>query len=152
MLIGFTALIDREEIKNYIPHRAPFLFVDKVVEIEKGSRILAHRTFGPEEEFFKGHFPGNPIVPGVLIVEALAQTGGVLVYYSFTEELEAEGLTGAYLAGLEKVRFRQVVKPGDLITMDVSIQRKRSRIIRFSAEAFVNDSKAAEAEIIVSLY
>ncbi len=145
-------MIEREEIKNYIPHREPFLFVDKVIELEKGSRIVAQRTFGPEEEFFKGHFPGNPIVPGVLIVEALAQTGGVLVYYSFTEELEAQGLTGAYLAGLEKVRFRSVVKPGDLIKMDVSIQRKRSRIIRFRAEAYVDDTLAAEAEIIVSLY
>jgi 3-hydroxyacyl-[acyl-carrier-protein] dehydratase len=145
-------LIEREEIKNYIPHRDPFLFVDKVIELEKGSRIVAHRTFEPQEEFFKGHFPGNPIVPGVIIVEALAQAGGVLVYYSFTEELEADGLTGAYLAGLEKVRFRRVVKPGDLIKLDVSIQRKRSRLIRFKATAFVDDAKAAEAEIIVSLY
>jgi len=145
-------LIEREEIKNYIPHRDPFLFVDKVIELEKGSRIVAHRTFEPQEEFFKGHFPGNPIVPGVIIVEALAQAGGVLVYYSFTEELEADGLTGAYLAGLEKVRFRQIVKPGDLIKLDVSIQRKRSRLIRFKATAFVDDTKAAEAEIIVSLY
>lgn len=145
-------MIEREEIKNYIPHRDPFLFVDRVIELEKGSRIVAERTFGPEEEFFKGHFPGNPIVPGVIIVEALAQAGGVLVYASFTEELEAQGLTGAYLAGLEKVRFRQVVKPGDLIKLDVSVQRKRSRIIRFKAVAYVGDSKAAEAEIIVSLY
>lgn len=145
-------MIKREEIKNYLPHREPFLFVDRVIELKKGSRIVAQRTFEPEEEFFKGHFPGNPIVPGVIIVEALAQAGGVLVYYSFTEELEAKGLTGAYLAGLENVRFRQVVKPGDLIKLDVSIQRKRSRIIRFKAGAYVNDSKAAEAEIIVSLY
>ena len=145
-------MIEREEIKNYIPHRDPFLFVDRVIELEKGSRIVAHRTFGPEEEFFKGHFPGNPIVPGVIIVEALAQAGGVLIYYSFTEELKAQGLTGAYLAGLENVRFRQVVKPGDLIKLDVTIQRKRSRIIKFKAVAFVDDSKAAEAEIIVSLY
>lgn len=146
------ALMEREEIKNLIPHREPFLFVDQVVEIEKGSNIVALRTFGPEEEFFKGHFPGNPIVPGVLIVEAMAQAGGVLVYSSFTEELERDGLTGAYLAGLEGVRFRSVVKPGDLIRMEVSIERKRSRIIRFNAEAFVGEAKAAEAQIIVSLY
>lgn len=144
--------MDREEIKSLIPHREPFLFVDSIIEIEKGSRIVAERTFGPEEEFFKGHFPGNPIVPGVLIVEAMAQVGGVLVYASFKEELDEQGLTGAYLAGLEGVRFRSVVKPGDLIRMEVSIERKRSRIIRFKAEAFVEDSKAAEADIIVSLY
>lgn len=145
-------MIDREEIKSYIPHRDPFLFVDRVIEIEKGSRILAVRSFGTEEEFFKGHFPGNPIVPGVLIVEALAQAGGILIYASFTDELEAQGHTGAYLAGLENVRFRQVVKPGDLIKLDVRIERRRSRLFRFRAEAFVDDSKAAEAEILVSLY
>ena len=145
-------MIDREEIKSYIPHRDPFLFVDRVIEIEKGSRVLAVRSFGPEEEFFKGHFPENPIVPGVIIIEALAQAGGILIYASFTEELEAQGLTGAYLAGLEKVRFRRVVKPGDLIKLDVRIVRRRSRLIRFKAEAFVDDSKAAEAEILVSLY
>lgn len=145
-------MIDREEIESYIPHRDPFLFVDRVLEMEKGSRILAERSFEPQQEFFKGHFPGNPIVPGVIIVEALAQAGGILIYASFTEELEEQGLTGAYLAGLEKVRFRQVVKPGDLIKLDVRIVRRRSRLIRFKAEAFVDDSKAAEAEILVSLY
>ena len=145
-------MIDREEIKSYIPHRDPFLFVDRVIEIEKGSRILAVRSFGPEEEFFKGHFPENPIVPGIIIIEALAQAGGILIYASFAEELEAQGLTGAYLAGLGNVRFRQVVKPGDLIELDVRIKRRRSRLFRFKAEAFVDGSKAAEAEILVSLY
>ncbi len=145
-------MIDREVIKSYIPHRDPFLFVDEVLELETGSRILAVKRFGPEEDFFRGHFPGNPIVPGVIIVEALAQTGGVLIYASFTEELESKGHTGAYLAGLENVRFRKAVLPDDVVKMDVRIVKKRSRIFMFKGEAYVDGAKAAEADIMVSLY
>ena len=145
-------MIDREGIKGLIPHRDPFLFVDRVVELESGSRIVAIKTFGPEEHFFRGHFPGNPIVPGVILIEAMAQTGGVLVYSSFTEEIKAAGQSGAYLAGLEKVKFRKVVYPNDEVKMDVRITKKRSRLIKFECEAWVGDSKVTEAEITVSLY
>ncbi len=145
-------LIDRESIKGHIPHRDPFLFVDEVLELEPGARIVAVRRFRPEEEFFKGHFPGSPIVPGVIIVEAMAQAGGVLYNASFTEERISKGQTGAYLAGLEKVRFRRAVYPNDLLKMDVRIQKMRSKIIIFSGEASVEGSKVAEAEIMVSLY
>ena len=145
-------LIDREGIKKLIPHREPFLFVDEVLELEYGSRILASKKFGPEEWFFKGHFPGSPIVPGVIIVEALAQAGGVLYNASFTEERESKGQTGAYLAGLEKVRFRKAVYPEDIIKLNVRIIKKRSKIIIFTGEASVGPSIVAEAEIMVSLY
>jgi beta-hydroxyacyl-ACP dehydratase FabZ len=145
-------LIDRESIKNHIPHREPFLFVDEVLEIEHGSRIVAVRKFRPEEEFFKGHFPGSPIVPGVIIVEAMAQAGGVLYNASYTEERISKGQTGAYLAGLEKVRFRKAVYPNDILRMDVRIRKMRSKIIIFAGEASVGDSMVAEAEIMVSLY
>jgi 3-hydroxyacyl-[acyl-carrier-protein] dehydratase len=147
-----TILIDRESIKNYIPHREPFLLLDEILELEQGLRILAVKKFSPGEEFFKGHFPGNPIVPGVMIVEALAQAGGVLYNASFIEELKARGQSGAYLAGLEKVRFRKAVYPDDLVKLDVRILKKRSKIIIFAGEASVGDSKVAEAEIMVSLY
>lgn len=149
---GLKILIDRESIKGHIPHRDPFLFVDEVLELEPGARIVAVRRFRPEEEFFKGHFPGSPIVPGVIIVEAMAQAGGVLYNASFTEERISKGQTGAYLAGLEKVRFRRAVYPNDLLKMDVRIQKMRSKIIIFSGEASVEGSKVAEAEIMVSLY
>src|SRR5512145_2045147 len=96
---SLKVLIDKEAIKSHIPHREPFLLVDAVLELESGSRIVAVKKFSPEEEFFKGHFPGSPIVPGVLIVEALAQAGGILYNASFTEERVAKGQTGAYLAG-----------------------------------------------------
>ncbi|MEQ9620081.1 MAG: 3-hydroxyacyl-ACP dehydratase FabZ [Deltaproteobacteria bacterium] len=145
-------MIDTETIKGYIPHRDPFLFVDRVLEVETGSRILAEKRFGPEEDFFRGHFPGNPIVPGVIIVEALAQTGGVLIYASFTDELSEKGHTGAYLAGLERVRFRKAVLPDDIVRMEVRMKKKRSRVFIFEGEASVGESKVAEAEIMVSLY
>jgi 3-hydroxyacyl-[acyl-carrier-protein] dehydratase len=145
-------LIDRESIKVHIPHRDPFLFVDEVLELERGARIVAVRKFRPEEEFFRGHFPGSPIVPGVIILEAMAQAGGVLYNASFTEERISKGQTGAYLAGLEKVRFRKAVYPNDLLKMDVRIQKMRSKIIIFTGEASVEGSKVAEAEIMVSLY
>ena len=150
--IGLKILIDREGIKKLIPHREPFLFVDEVLELEYGSRIIAAKKFGPEEGFFKGHFPGSPIVPGVIIVEALAQAGGVLYNASFTEERESKGQTGAYLAGLEKVRFRKAVYPNDTIKLDVRIMKRRSKIIIFRGEASVGPSIVAEAEIMVSLY
>jgi len=145
-------LMDKEVIKGYLPHRDPFLFVDGVLELDKGSRILAVKRFSEDEYFFKGHFPGNPIVPGVILVEAMAQVGGVLVYSSFTEELKSRGQTGAYLAGLENVRFRKAVIPNDLVKMDVRIEKKRSRVIIFEGEARVDDAKVAEAQIMVSLY
>lgn len=149
---SLNILIDRESIKAHIPHRDPFLFVDEVLELERGARIVAVRRFRPEEEFFRGHFPGSPIVPGVIIVEAMAQAGGVLYNASFTEERISKGQTGAYLAGIEKVRFRKAVYPNDLLKMDVRIQKMRSKIIIFAGEASVEGSKVAEAEIMVSLY
>ncbi len=126
--------------------------MDRVIELESGARIVATKIFGPEEDFFRGHFPGNPIVPGVIIIEAMAQTGGVLVYSSFTEEIKAAGQSGAYLAGLEKVKFRKVVYPNDELKMDVRIAKRRSKLIKFECEAWVGDSKVTEAEITVSLY
>ncbi|MXW21799.1 MAG: 3-hydroxyacyl-ACP dehydratase FabZ, partial [Candidatus Dadabacteria bacterium] len=102
-----------DEIKELLPHREPFLFVDSVLEIEKGKRISAEKLFSPEEFFFRGHFPGNPIVPGVIITEAMAQAGGVLFNYSFREELKKEGFENAYLMGLDHCRFRAPVVPGD---------------------------------------
>ncbi len=149
---SLNILIDRESLKTHIPHRDPFLFVDEVLELERGARIVAVRKFRPDEEFFKGHFPGSPIVPGVIIVEAMAQAGGVLYNASFTEERISKGQTGAYLAGIEKVRFRKAVYPNDLLKMDVRILKMRSKIIIFAGEASVGDSKVAEAEIMVSLY
>ena len=147
-----SLLFDLDDIRNSIPHRDPFLFVDGVLELDHGKSIAAVKKFGPEQDFFKGHFPGNPVVPGVIIVEALAQASGVLVFTSFTEEMKEKGVNGAYLASLDKVRFRKVVVPDDEIRLESRIERKRANIIIFKAEASVEGEKAAEAEIMVSLY
>lgn len=143
--------LDKEQIKRLLPHREPFLFVDSVLEIEKGKRLLADKLFGPEEFFFRGHFPGNPIVPGVIITEAMAQAGGVLFNYSFGDELEKEGYSNAYLIGLDRCRFRTPVVPGDRVIFNVELSKRRSRIIFFSAKATANGKKVAEAEISASL-
>lgn len=144
-------VLSKEEIKIFIPHREPFLFVDEVIELDKGKRILAKRTFSNDEFFFQGHFPGNPIVPGVIIVESLAQAGGVLVNSSYKEELEEQGFKNAYLIGLEKCRFRKPVFPNDTLDLLVELTRRRSRLLFFKGQALVNGSKVAEAEISASL-
>ncbi|HSE83786.1 MAG TPA: 3-hydroxyacyl-ACP dehydratase FabZ [Thermodesulfobacteriota bacterium] len=142
-------MMDSEEVKALLPHREPFLFIDRVIELQPGVRIVAVRKFHPGEGFFRGHFPGNPIVPGVIIVEALAQAGGILVYSSYTEELK--GKTPA-LVGLENVRFKKPVLPGDEVSLDVQISRGRSRIWKLKGEAFVGEAKVAEAEILASVF
>ena len=140
-----------DEIKELIPHREPFLFVGSVLEIEKGKKITAERLFSPEDFFFRGHFPGNPVVPGVIITEAMAQAGGVLFNYSFRDELQKEGFSNAYLMGLDRCRFRNPVVPGDRVLLEVELVRRRSRIIFFSAKASVAGKKVAEAEISACL-
>lgn len=143
--------LEVEEIKELIPHREPFLFVDSVLEIEKGKRITAEKLFSPEEFFFRGHFPGNPIVPGVIITEAIAQAGGVLFNYSFKDELKKEGFENAYLMGLDRCRFRAPVVPGDRVVLEVELVRRRSRIIFFSGKASVGGKEVAKAEISACL-
>ncbi len=140
-----------DEIKDLIPHREPFLFVDSVLEIEEGKKITAEKLFTPEEFFLRGHFPGNPIVPGVIITEAMAQVGGVLFNYSFRDEMEKEGFDNAYLMGLDRCRFRTPVVPGDRVLFEVEIVRRRARVMFFSARASVDGKEVAKAEISACL-
>ncbi len=142
-------LMNREEIEKFIPHRKPFLFVDRVLEIELGTRILALKRFGPDEGFFRGHFPGNPIVPGVIIIESLAQAGAILVYASHQEELKGKQPA---LVGLENVRFRKPVLPSDEVKLHVQILKKRTQMWRMKGEAFIGETKVSEAEILASLF
>ena len=143
--------MDKEEIKGYIPHRDPFLFVDKVLEFEPYLRIVAIKTFPADQDFFKGHFPGHPVVPGVILTEALAQAAGVLIGASFMKDENADNLEGCYLMGLDKVKFRKVVNPDDEIKLEVDILKLRSKIVTFKASAFVLDSKVAEAEFMAGV-
>jgi 3-hydroxyacyl-[acyl-carrier-protein] dehydratase len=142
-------LMDREEIKKLIPHREPFLFVDSVLEMEPGTRIVASKRFEPDEGFFKGHFPGVPIVPGVIIIESLAQAGAILLYASQPEELKGKQPA---LVGLENVRFRRPVLPANEVRLQVQILKKRTQMWRMKGEAFVGETKVSEAEILASLF
>ncbi len=144
--------MNKEEIKTYIPHREPFLFVDEVLEFEPYKRICAVKTFPATEEFFKGHFPGHPVVPGVILTEALAQAAAVLLGASVAKNENAEDIVGCYLMGLDKVKFRKVVNPDDEIKLEVDVLKLRSKIVTFKASAYVDESKAAEAEFMATFY
>ena len=144
--------MDKEEIKSYIPHRDPFLFVDEVVEFEPYKKIVALKTFPKEQDFFRGHFPGHPVVPGVVLTEAMAQAAGVLVSASFVKDESAENMEGCYLMGLDKVKFRKVVNPEDQIQLHAEVVKLRSKIVTFKASAYVDESKVAEAEFMATFY
>ncbi len=144
--------MDKEEIKSYIPHRDPFLFVDEVIEFEPYKKIVAVKTFPKDQDFFRGHFPGHPVVPGVVLTEAMAQAAGVLVSASFVKDENAENMEGCYLMGLDNVKFRKVVNPEDQIQLHAEVVKLRSKIVTFKASAYVDESKVAEAEFMATFY
>ena len=131
------------EIRGLIPHRYPFLLVDKIEELEPGERAVGIKNVTQNEPFFQGHFPDYPVMPGVLIVEAMAQVGAVAVMVNeeYRDKL-------ALFAGIDGVRFRRQVVPGDVLRMEVHIERLKGRIGRGRGEATVNGEKACEAELM----
>jgi 3-hydroxyacyl-[acyl-carrier-protein] dehydratase len=133
-------MIDIKEIQSILPHRYPFLLVDRVLEIEPNVRITAIKNVTMNEQFFVGHFPGNPVMPGVLIIEAMAQTAGILAYKS--------GIQGrhVYFLTIEKAKFRKPVTPGDQLRFEVKVVHSRGSVWKFSGEAYIGDKLAAEAE------
>lgn len=138
-----------EEIHKLLPHRYPFSFVDRIVEYVPGVRAVGIKNVTVNEPYFQGHFPGRPIMPGVLIVEAMAQVGGVVL----TQMPEAEGEGGLFLfAGIDKVRFRRQVVPGDQLVMTVELLYiKRRRFGKMQARAEVDGQLATEGELMFSL-
>ncbi len=137
-----------KELLVILPHRFPFLLVDRVLEVELGKRVVAIKNVTVNEPFFQGHFPGHPIMPGVLLVEAMAQAGGILVYKTDPERM---GKLLVYLTGLDKVKFRRPVVPGDQVRLEVAVDKRRGPIWRFGGQALVGGALAAEAEITMSL-
>jgi 3-hydroxyacyl-[acyl-carrier-protein] dehydratase len=144
-------IYNKEEIEQFIPHRDPFLFVDSVIELEPEVRIMASKRFGKELDFFRGHFPENPIVPGVILLEALAQAGGILFASSYPEKIREKGRFNVYLMGVENVKFRKPVLPGDNVKLEVKLLKNRLRGLKFSGEAFVGKNKVAEAQILAAI-
>lgn len=137
-------IIDINKIRSILPHRYPLLLVDRIEAIEKGKSIQGIKNVTINEEFFLGHFPDHPIMPGVLIIEAMAQVAGILVYYSF-DELEDKL---PIFTSIDKAKFRTPVQPGDQLKIHVKIVRLRKRISKVKAEAFVDGEIAAEAQLM----
>lgn len=140
---GAVGPVDIRRILTLLPHRYPMLLVDRVESMVKDTSIHAVKAVTMNEPFFQGHFPGNPVMPGVLIIEALAQTGAVLMSKSL--EVDTEGKT-IFFMSVDNARFRNPVRPGDVIRMEVEVLRARSSIFKFKGVAKVGDKVAAEAE------
>ena len=133
--------MDIAEIQRYLPHRYPFLLVDKIVEIEPGKRVVGIKNVTINEPFFAGHFPGGPIMPAVLIIEAMAQVGGVMLL-SMVEEPEEKLV---YFMGIDKAKFRKPVVPGDCIRFELEMTKLRAKTCKMKGKAYVDDGLVAEA-------
>jgi beta-hydroxyacyl-ACP dehydratase FabZ len=140
-------IIDITEIMKLLPHRYPFILVDRVVELVEGDKIIALKNVTIDEPFFAGHFPGAPIMPGVLIIEAMAQAGGILFAVSQPEEKRGGPV---YFMGMDKVKFRKPVVPGDQLFFEVKILNMRSKAVKMSGIATVEGKCVAEAEFMAT--
>lgn len=140
--------IDIQRILQHLPHRYPFLLVDRILDIVPGERITGLKNVSINEPYFQGHFPEIPIMPGVLIVEAMAQVGGVLI----AESVDLKALGGLiYFMSIDKVRFRKPVQPGDQLIFDLEILKIRSRAVKMTGQAKVDDVLVTQGEFMAAL-
>ncbi len=139
---------DIQAILKFLPHRYPFILVDRILELVPGETITALKNVTINEPFFQGHFPNYPIMPGVLIVEAMAQAAGVLALESMPVEKQGRPV---FFMGLDNVKFRKPVVPGDQLLLEIQILKFRRNIVKASAKALVADEVVAEAEIMATL-
>ncbi|MBE9542864.1 MAG: 3-hydroxyacyl-ACP dehydratase FabZ [Proteobacteria bacterium] len=138
---------DIQKIMEFLPHRYPFLLVDRVIELVPGDKIIALKNVTINEPFFQGHFPVQPVMPGVLIIEAMAQAGGLLAYESSTADNHGQLI---YFMGMDKVRFRKPVVPGDQLIIESKILRMRTKVAKMAGTATVDNQLVAEAELMAS--
>jgi len=143
--------LTHKDIIKVLPHRHPFLLVDMITELELGERIVGVKNVTINEPFFEGHFPGNPIMPGVLVIEAMAQVGGILARLSEPGSMKEGGDSAIYFVAMDKVRFRKPIVPGDQILFELTAMRKGSRIWKMKGKATVQNTIAAEAELVAAL-
>jgi len=142
--MGAGTLLDINQIQKYLPHRYPFLMIDKVVEMERYKRIVAVKSVTMNEDFFQGHFPGKPVMPGVLILESMAQAGGLLLL----QEIPDRDKKLLYLASMTDVKFRRPVVPGDQLRVEVNVLAWKGDLCKIEAKAFVENNLAAEAKML----
>jgi 3-hydroxyacyl-[acyl-carrier-protein] dehydratase len=138
--------LDIKAILELLPHRYPFIMLDRVLDFERGKSITGLKNVSMNEPFFQGHFPNEPVMPGVLMLEGMAQTGGVLAY------LSDDNIAGKlfYFAGLDGVRFRRMVRPGDQIIYKLEMLRQKGKLTKMAGKAYVDGTLAVEAELMAA--
>jgi len=141
------AIINIDEIMKLLPHRFPFLLVDRIVELEEKKRIVGIKNVTINESFFQGHFPKTPIMPGVLIIEAMAQVGGILLLRTIPERENKL----VYFMGIDQAKFRKPVLPGDQLRFEVEVLRLKSQVCKMQGKAYVGEELVAEAIIMSSM-
>ncbi len=142
-------MMDIHEILKKLPHRYPFLLVDRVIALEKNKRILALKNVSINEPFFNGHFPHRPVMPGVLMLEAMAQAAAILAVD--TLDITLDDQTVFYFAGIDGARFKRPVEPGDQLTLDVILDRMKAGVCKFKARALVGEELAVEADLTCTM-
>jgi len=136
-----------QEIMGLLPHRYPFIMIDRILELIPGEKVIALKNVTINEPFFQGHFPGNPIMPGVLIIEAMGQAGAVLAAKSLEKELYGAVI---YFMGMDKVKFRKPVVPGDQVVFELTFLKQRAKVFKMAGIARVDGNVVAEAELMAS--
>jgi 3-hydroxyacyl-[acyl-carrier-protein] dehydratase len=142
-------MMDIHQILKLLPHRYPILLVDRVLEIEKGKRIKALKNVSINEPFFMGHFPKYPVMPGVLMLEAMAQTAALLAFHAL--DVMPDENTVYYFAGIDNARFKRPVSPGDQVIMDVTLDRTKAGILKFSATSSVEGQLVCQAGLLCTM-
>jgi 3-hydroxyacyl-[acyl-carrier-protein] dehydratase len=144
-----TPALDIQAIMETLPHRYPFLLVDRVLEVVPGERLLAQKNVSINEPFFTGHFPNYSVMPGVLVIEALAQAAGILSFKTIQSQAQAGQIY--FFAGIDNCRFKRPVVPGDVLMLEVSIERHARGIWKYKTKAMVDGQLAAEADLMCAL-